>query len=160
MKRLLWILFWIIVGPAAIGVVGVMASLIFSSFPHSTKQIAEVDLQSVEVSQLQPDGELAEKISFFSSATDLQREQLLNDIKGKVVSWQLEVYDISSYSDGSIVIQTTGTGVVGTFCHVRTLSDVDRKRLTSINSGDLVKCKGIIKDISLRNLEIDPAIIE
>ena len=51
---------------------------------------------------------LTSTFQFFSDYTDLQREKLERDLNGKVVIWELEVYDIKSTKDPKVFkIQTS-----------------------------------------------------
>jgi hypothetical protein len=115
---------------------------------------------AVEIpSDLRPDGELQETLSLFSDATDAQREETEKRILGLVVDWQLPVYDVSRRSDDEYVVQTSGGNQVGTFCHIRTLSDADRAYLLTLKTNSIIRCKGVIKGIFLRYVVIDPAVL-
>ena len=161
MRRLFLLGFWLLVGGLGILVFGILGGIILSTFTslggrHDTAA-STANIRHLVVSDLQPDGELAEAFSFFSSHTDVRRDELKRSMTGKLVSWYLPVFNVTDEGDGEFVIQTDGTDVVGTFCHVKVQTEGDRKRLLNIKSGDYVQCRGVIKGISFRNIVLDPA---
>lgn len=111
-------------------------------------------------------GELAQTFAFGGDATDLQRDNLLAKIKGQVVQWKLPVYDVKKTDDGyqiqtngSTNILSAGSGPVGTFSNVTPLNDQDRALIASLKTGDYVTVKGVISDVTMRNVDLDPAIL-
>ncbi len=118
------------------------------------------------VSELRPSGELARMLTFGSKHTDVQRENKLSQIKGKVVEWNLPVYEVKRI-EGGYRIQTSGTelailmsdeSLVATTVDISPRSQSDRDEIESLMTGDLISFKGLIDDITLRTLEIRPAI--
>jgi len=76
----------------------------------TTKKVDIVEeLVSAPISTPYIDPEkLTSTFQFFSDYTDLQREKLERDLNGKVVIWELEVYDIKSTKDPKVFkIQTS-----------------------------------------------------
>ncbi|MGB7815371.1 MAG: hypothetical protein WBL28_03365 [Methylotenera sp.] len=132
--------------------------------------IAESDplknLDAAQPSDLSPIGELAEIFSYGSDNTDLQRENKFNEIHGKIIAWQLPVYDIKRAGDG-YTIQTDshykndlfGQILVGTFVHVIARNADEEKLIASLKTGDIVSFKGLVHDSTMRNLDIKPAIL-
>lgn len=110
------------------------------------------------VSNLRPDGELAAMFDLGSRYTDLQRENREKEIKGKVVQWRLPVYEVSKHGD-KYRIQTASNGTIGAFVTITPRSAADRQLVEALHTGDLLSFKGIISDVSMRNLEIEPAIL-
>lgn len=123
-------------------------------------------LMSADATDLQPHGELGEVFNIFSDFTNLQRDLKLKEIRGKVVNWRLPVYEIS-ISGNEYLVHTSSRGkgdllgksLVGTFTYITPKNEADRQQLESLKTGDIIEIKGVIKDISLRNIEIRPAII-
>jgi hypothetical protein len=118
-------------------------------------------------SNLSPYGELAEMFNFGSKNTDLQRENKLKEITGKVVQWQLPVYEVKSSGNGYRIQTNTsvklgmygGNTPVGTFIKVTARNEIEKRFIEAIKTGDIVTFKGIIKDTTMRNIEIEPAIL-
>lgn len=111
-------------------------------------------------SDIQPDGELNLIYSFGSDYTDLQRENKEKEIKDKIVKWTLKVYEVDTTLDKKgYKIQTSDTGKVGTFIYIYSPSDEDIKIIEALKTGDTVTVKGYIKGVSMRNIQLDPAIL-
>lgn len=135
-------------------------------------QVGRANISAIEQldnsppSGLSPDGELAEMFSFGSDFTDLQRELKLKEIQGKVVQWHLPIYEVSKRGDG-YTIQTDSQfrnnlsegRVIGTFLRVTPRSDLDREYIQRLKTGDIITIKGVIRDSTMRNLEISPAFL-
>lgn len=123
------------------------------------------ELEGAPSANLSPEGDLAEIFSYGSDFTDLQRQLKFKEIKGKVVEWSLPVYEVKQSGDG-YTIQTSshakgdpfGTKLIATFLRVLPRSEEDRRFVERLKTGDVVKVKGIIKDVTLRSLDIEPAI--
>ena len=135
-----------------------------------TDPIAETDplekLNVAQPSELFPYGELEEMFSYGNDFTNLQREIKLKEIQGKVVAWRLPVYDVQRSGDG-YRIQTNATyknnqpetRLIGTFVNLTARNVEDRRLIESLKTGDIVSFKGIINDTSMRNLDINPAVL-
>lgn len=115
-------------------------------------------LVSASVTDLRPDGELAAIFDLGGHYTDLQRENKEKEIKGKVVQWNLPVYEVSKHED-KYRVQTASEGVIGTFVTITPRSAADRQLIEALHTGDVLSFKGIISGVSMRNLEIEPAIL-
>lgn len=127
-------------------------------------------LESAPASNLKPSGDLAEIFALGSDFTQLQREITVNEIKGKVVEWRLPVYEVSKVGDIYRIQTSPGSGVLGsepgsasgfvrTFVYISLRKDDDRLKIEAIKTGDWVAFKGVIADVTLRILEIRPAIL-
>jgi hypothetical protein len=165
-KKFLWILFWFIAGPAALLVVGSIFYIAISSFSGSSRNNVGPTVQNAAqinamvASQLRPDGELAKVFTFLSDATDIQRSQLQHKIENKIVDWSLPVYDVSEQSENDIVVQTETGSFVGTFVHFRNPNESTKSRLIALKVGNILHFKGVVKDVFLRSLVIDPAALD
>ncbi len=103
---------------------------------------------------------LASIFSIGSKYTDLQREEAEKEIKGKIVQWTLPVYEVRRISDRHYKVQTSSrTETIGTFIHIRNPSPEDTSKLIKFKTGDKITVKGKIDGVSLRNVELDPAIL-
>lgn len=123
-------------------------------------------IASAPVSNISPSGELAEIFNPNSEHTDLQRDDKEKELQGQVVQWSLPVYEVSRIRDG-YRIQTEadfallgGAPLVGTVLTVHARSDAEVAFIEGLKTGDEITIKGRIKGISLRRIEIDPAMID
>lgn len=124
--------------------------------PSQADKFAE--LAAATPAKLSPSGELASMFNVMSENTDLQRENKFKEIKGKVVEWTLPVYEVAKHGDG-YEIQTEPGDAVGTSIHITPRNDEDKAVIEALKTGGRISFKGIISDVSMRNLEINPAIL-
>lgn len=115
-------------------------------------------LQNATPSDLKPYGKLSELFGVMSQYTDIQRENAESDIVGKVVEWQLQVYEVSTHED-YYKIQTQSNQNVGTFVHLYPQSDREREFIENLMTGNVIRVRGSISGVFMRNVEIDPAIL-
>lgn len=123
-------------------------------------------LEQAKPDAISPQGEIAEIFSIGSDFTDLQRQLKFKEIQGKVIEWRLPVYEVKQSGDG-YTIQTSGRAkgemfgpkYIGTFLRITPRSEDDRRFVERIKTGDYIKVKGVIEDVTMRNLDIKPAII-
>lgn len=148
---------WLIGGTGLIVAVAVFAAIGW----HSSKGLgdgAAATLENTPASALRPNGELASMYALGSDNTALQRENKLAEIKGQVVQWTLPVYEVKRSGEG-YKIQTSGSGVIGTFVHVIPRNPAEQKLIEGLKTDDMVSFKGTVFDMTMRHLEINPAII-
>jgi hypothetical protein len=129
-----------------------------------TKTI-EQEISQSAVDPIKATGELADTFNFMSKNTDVQRENLANKIKGKIVEWRLPVYEVSRKED-SYEISTDRlpkgfeTSYVGTIIYIRPNSNEEKQYIESLKTGDYITIKGKIDGVSAtRKIKIKPAII-
>lgn len=128
-------------------------------------------LETAQPSSLTPDGELAKIFTYGSDYTDLQRETKLEEIEGSVVQWRLPVYEISrdgrgyqiqTSSDQSIdlgLFGSFGENLVSASVHLFPRNDAERTLIEKLKTGDHFTFKGVIADVVMRHIIIDPAIL-
>lgn len=131
-------------------------------------------LQSAEVKQISPSGELAELFFYGTDSTDLQRKSKLADLKGAVVRWNLTVFEIQKISDKSYLVNTEAdpkiTDIldapkilnqeVSTQTVVTLVGPDDLNDLMSYKTGDKICIKGqLTGSTTFRHLDIKPAIL-
>lgn len=121
-----------------------------------TSKFAE--LASATPAQILPTGELAAMFNLMSNNTDLQRENKLREIKGQVVEWTLPVYEIRK-EDGYYLVQTEGNEAVGAFVYIFARNEQDKVTMESLKTGSLISFRGVISDVTMRRLDIKPAIL-
>lgn len=134
-------------------------------FSYSKPTVDPISLLENEIpEQINPQGELGEMFSFGSTNTDIQRDNKINEIKGKVISWSLPVFEVNK--DGteyriqtSGVTNESGNKIVGTFIYITPKNQDEKTIIEGLKTGDYISFKGRIKDVSMRNLEISPAVL-
>lgn len=137
-------------------------------FPNSTLPAPEI-VQEIFQTEAAPisASRVAETLALGGKFTDLQREQLLKELIGSVVQWQIRVYDISL--DGSVYKVTTqpfaisdpeALSILRATILVVPRSDGDRTALVSARTDDILTIKGKVQDVAFRGvMTISPAIL-
>ena len=120
-------------------------------------------LASAEVSELQPQGKLGEMFNMGSDNTDIQREESEAYIKGKVVEWNLKVYEVSKSGD-HFRIQTQSEimrnpKIISAFIEIYPRNESELNKIKALKTDDTIRFKGIITGTTLRMINVDPAII-
>jgi hypothetical protein len=105
--------------------------------------------------------ELAPIFELGGKSTDVQREEKEKAIKGKVVEWKgLKVYEVGKRGEACYKIQTSGTSdAPGTFVRTCPEDDATKTAIVALKTGDRIDVKGLITDVSMRNIDLDPAIV-
>lgn len=131
-------------------------------------------LQTTEVRQISPSGELAELFFFGTDSTDLQRQSKLAELKGSVVRWNLTVFEIQKISEKSYLVSTGAdpkiTDIldnprilnqeVSTQTVISLIGPNDLNDLMSYKTGDKICIKGqLTGSTTFRHLDIKPAIL-
>lgn len=116
------------------------------------------ELAAATPAQISPTGELAAMFNLMSDNTDLQRENKFKELKGKVVEWTLPVYEVQK--DGEVYeVQTEADEAVGAFVYITALNTQEKAEIEGLKTGSSISFKGVISDVTLRSLEIKPAIL-
>ena len=128
------------------------------------------NLASAHPTSMPSNDDIAEIFSFNSNFTDLHRQIKTKEILGKVVEWRLPVYEVRQ-SGAEYIIDTSASernGIlfsgnesknVKTSIHVVPANENELRRIESLKTGDSIKFRGVISDITLRILIIRPAIL-
>lgn len=149
---------WLVVACVGVLVSSTMKGSDMSVEKASINSDKLAELSAMPAAPLSPTGELATMFNLMSDSTDLQRENKLKEIKGKVVEWTLPVYEVRR--DGNnYKVQTTAGEAVGAFVYISSRNDQDKAAIEALKTGSLVSIKGIIKEDSVRHLVIKPAIL-
>lgn len=146
-------------------VVGALIATWFIGWPE--QQAKELDeLAKAKPGSLRPDGELSEIFAVGGKYTDLQRENKLREIKGQVVAWRLPVYEVSRtgkeyrvQTETGVRIGPFGADLIGAFVFLTPRNDEERRIIEGLKTGDTLAFKGRIVDVTLRTLEIRPALL-
>ena len=149
----------VLTGILIIGVLG----MIFSPSKEEEAQQLAAYLQGISEAQaenINPAGKISDAFSLGSQYTDIQRENMIKEIKGKIVHWTLPVYEVDKRKDGIYRIQTkSGTRYVGTFINLYARNADEVKFIESLKTGNNITFKGKISGVILRNITIDSAIL-
>lgn len=116
------------------------------------------ELAAATPAQLSPTGELATMFNLMSDNTDLQRKNKFKEIKGKVVEWTLPVYEVRQAGSG-YAVQTDADVTVGAVVYVTARNEQDKALIEGLKTGSRISFKGVISDVTMRHLEIKPAIL-
>lgn len=106
--------------------------------------------------------ELAAMFAAESKNTDLQRETKEKELQGTVVEWKgLDVHDVDASGDDCFKIQTSPTTThPGTLIEACKSVDPQIAELaTALQTDDFIDVKGTIHGVSMRNIELQPAIV-
>lgn len=118
------------------------------------------EIMSAQVSDISPYGQLADIFNLMSDYTDLQREEKLNEITGKIIEWELPVYEISKEDESIYKLQISSGKNVGCIVFILATDDEDRKKLLSIKTGDSIRFKGKLTGKTfMRSIIIEPAFL-
>lgn len=119
------------------------------------------ELTSSPPSDLKPTGQLKDLFKVPSEYTDLQRKEILNQIKGKIVAWRLPVYEIRQVKDNQFEVTCLGdNNVVACDIYIIIDSPEEKQALLGLKTGDYIGFKGILTGkTSMRSIVVDPAII-
>ena len=126
-------------------------------------------LENAPSSELSPTGELAAMFNLMSKHTDLQRDNKEKEIKGKVVEWTLALYEVHKLGDDYKIQTKTNLNGVSQFTGVREevaafvvttpRNKNDQAFIEALKGGDRFRFKGYIDGITMRLLQIQPAIL-
>lgn len=111
-------------------------------------------------SQVERGGETYDVFKYGSKYTDLQREKVFKEIKGKIVVWDCEVYEVSKgeAENEYIVVCTQERRVVPCIIFLTARNQNEIARIEELKTGSRIKITGIIQDIAFRNIQIEPAV--
>ncbi|MGV1904900.1 hypothetical protein [Agrobacterium cavarae] len=162
MQTLWKVLFWIFMIFVGVPVFGILLTLVLSTFTDF-KVGGDFEPRSVSVLTGQPvstspPAELVDALSFFSSLTDVKKNDIKNTYRGKLVQWTLPVWEVSARED-TFVIQTSADGTISTFCRVKPASQEETVRIKNIAAGESITCKGVIAGYTLGSVNLSPATV-
>jgi len=116
-----------------------------------------------DVSEIKPYGELAAAFNLDSKYTNVQRENFLNKIKGKVIIWEVNVYEVARLPYNKYKIQTQSALFcknVSSFITLTAKDELQTKFIEEIKTDQIIRIKGVLTGRStVRHLEIEPAIL-
>ena len=122
-------------------------------------KVPSIDLTTAKVANISSRGTLYEAFNIGSNSTDVQRQDLTNQITGKVIEWTLPVYEVDKDGD-TFTVQTSSTNNdVGTFIKIKPRSAAEVQYLTGLKTDDTISIRGYITGVSIRSVNIEPAIL-
>lgn len=153
-------------GLATICALFIALILTYAQNTISSKPDPIAELVDGQPSDLRPEGELSALFALGSKNTDLQRENVLKEIKGQIVQWRLPVYEVSRSGSGykiqtksTVKIGPFGEDLLGTFVYISPRNDQERRAIEALKTDDAISFKGRISGSAFRSLEIKPAIL-
>lgn len=155
-------MFWIFVVLVGVPVFGVLTNIILSTFTNgggTSDRVNTVALKSAQAVSLKPTDELVSALSIFSSYTDVEKDRIKDEMRGKIVQWTLPVWNVSKSGDDGYIIQTSSSAGIGTFCKVEPADHDQAKIITMLRAGSPVTCKGAVSGFTLGSVNISPAIV-
>lgn len=150
----------LVIGIFILIAIGIIAS------PSKEDKLAVLNkIANANAENIDPAGELANAFKLNSDFTDLQRDNIEKEIKGKIVQWSLPVYEVRKVGE-TYRIQTSGEQaifsgkpIVGTFVTIHPKNDNEKTIIENLKTKDTITFKGVIAGTTMRNIDIDPAII-
>lgn len=95
-----------------------------------------------------------------SDATQLQREETLKKLLGKKVAWEITVAQIQCDGDGYLIQGQSDKDMLGTFSYVKPRNNADEEQIQKARMGDTLPIVGIVKDMDMRHIILQPAFIQ
>ena len=147
----------VLAGVAVFGVVaGAVISPLLGTKSASRSKPDRKELMDGQPFSTEAPKDLSAALAFFSNQTDVQKDEVKNRYRGKLVQWRLPAWQVSRRGD-VFTIQTSSSGPIPVFCRVTASSKEDQERMKRINAGDYVTCKGIIAGYTMGNVNLSPA---
>ncbi|AUW46847.1 hypothetical protein [Rhizobium leguminosarum] len=160
MKTIWKVLFWIVIIGLGLPVLGILVTLVLSSFTDfgsggSVQTQATLDGSPSSTS---PPDDLSDALSFFSKLTEVQKDSVKDKYRGMLVEWTLPVWDVTK--DGEkYIVQTSSDAPISIFCKVSAETAGAINRLETLAAGNPVTCKGLITGYTLGFVNISPAVL-
>lgn len=92
-----------------------------------------------------------------SHATQLQQEETLKNLLGKKVTWEITVAQIQRHGAGYLIQGQSSRDMLGTFSHVMPKTQQEVDALLKASMGSKLEISGMVKDMELRHIVLDPA---
>ena len=143
-------------------VIGVLGAIFGPSKEEKAQQLSATlaNMANAQAANISASGELSELFSLGSKNTDIQRDNMEKEIKGKIVEWSLPVYEVKKRDENIYRVQTkSGTRYVGAFLTLYARSSDEASYIESLQTGSMITFKGKIGGTTMRNIDIDPAIL-
>lgn len=103
--------------------------------------------------------ELAAVVNNKNSQMNPQAQNKVNEITGKIVQWDLEVFVITKSEDSYQIVTKPTPNAPGALLRVYPRNNQQKIYLGNIIPGDTIRVKGKISGIQLGRIKINPAIV-
>ena len=145
-----------VVGSAALLVVALLACN--KSKAQTAKEVAE--LKAATPVEVDP-ATLHKMFRFDSDYTDLQRDEMEKQIKGRVIEWKgMSVYEVSkSGSCYRIQTESGASSFPGSTIKACPPEGITDQLAASLQTGSMINVKAKIDGVLLRSIELEPAIV-
>ena len=147
-------------GIIVIAIIIVLAAIFGPSKEEQNKQ-AQDKLQSFIESPIDniSGGELKEIFEFGSKSTDIQRENKEKELIGKIVKWNVKVYEVTKTGYGYRIQTSKTSDMVGTFTNIAPQNEEDKTYIEGLQTDNFITVKGKITGTSMRHISLKPAMI-
>src|SRR5690349_3195596 len=136
----------------------IISAVLRSGNKPSSEPSAITSLENATVSDIQPSA-LASLYAIGSDSTELQRDNKTAEIKGKVIDWTLGVYEVRKSGDNYRIQTSTGPQTPGTFITLTARDQQEKTYIENLKTGSSIRIKGMINGVSMRSVEIEPALL-
>lgn len=92
-----------------------------------------------------------------SNATEAQREEALRNVLGRRVTWTVIVAEVQRQGDAFLVQGSSDANMIGTFSLVTPRDEAERRRILALSRGDALPVTGVVREMRLRHIVLDPA---
>lgn len=117
-------------------------------------------IANAQPTDISPSGELSQAFTLMSDYTNVQRDNMEEEIKGNIVQWSLPIYEVSKRSKNKYRVQTlASSGNIGTSLTLYTRSPEESAYIERLQIGGIISFKGRITGITMRSIDIDPAVL-
>jgi len=117
-------------------------------------------IASAQSENISSTGEISEIFTLGGDHTDIQRDNAKKEIIGKIVQWSLPVYEVKKRKDNIYRVQTkSGTRYVGAFITLHARNSEEITYIEGLKTGNMISFKGKITGTTMRNIDIEPAIL-
>ena len=144
-------------------VIATLGAIFGPSKEEKSQQLSTTleNIANAQVANISASGELSELFSLGSKNTDIQRDNMAKEIKGKVVQWSLPVYEVKKRDENIYRVQTKSEARnVGAFLTLYARSGDEASYIESLQTGSMITFRGKIDSVTMtRNIDIDPAIL-
>jgi len=143
-------------------VLGVLGAIFGPTTEEKAHQLSATldSISNAQAANISASGEISEVFSLGSKNTDIQRDNMEKEIKGKIIQWSLPVYEVKKRDENKYRIQTkSGTRYVGAFLTLHARNSEESAYIESLQTGNMISFKGKINGTTMRNIDIEPAVL-
>jgi hypothetical protein len=143
----------LIIGIGCLAMVAAFAIPINKGQSDDVKMITSASVDHINLT------ELATLLNDKKSQNGPQARNKAQEIAGKIVQWDLEVFVCTQSADCFQMVTKPTAGIPGTLLKVYPRDNQQKKYLETIKPGTAIKVKGKISGIQQGRIKIDPALI-